>query len=706
MSRGGMIDILFLTYSFIITGASILTIAFAIYAIRKRSVVSVVAFGLWMAGSAGWMISHQVLLLLTTPEQLLWSLRAELFFQVIVPPSFLLFALQFTGHHHWHRSLRQFLLFFISANTILWGLLNGFTELIWKNLAFDPANIFMPVHFSFGPMYSVFWVFAYISMIIAIWVFYRNNRLRGKIYQRQTQILIAASILPPLVNSFYLLFPQNPIGFNIMPIGVGISGVMIGFALFRYQLFDLPPVVYHNLIEKLQDGVMVVDSDNRLLYINQNAANVLNIDRFSIGFLLSRLLPDHSPWIKILNKDENDSVEIGIPNGIEQHYFEIDYSNFPVSASRSEKLIIIQDVTEERKIRLAEQTSREMAEVRAMELDVLRKIAEQLNQSVEMKDVTSVGLDAIVSWVGARFGYVVLSNGTGRPYIAGASHVPPLVETTFKRFPYCPSCRSFERFMKGEYQEPVAFMPCPILDEISISFPGLISIPLHLGERQLGALTLVMAPDAVFSGDEIRLLQTIGDQYSAAIERARLFENAEHLATVDSLTGLFNRRYFFQQAQTEFMRAYRYQHAVSVIMLDIDYFKRVNDTYGHMIGDQVLEQIAIRCRSILRVSDMIGRYGGEEFVILLPETDMDSAYTIANRIRLLIMDRPILTERAEISLTVSLGVACMAGDYDVRLEQVLDHADQALLKAKESGRNRICNWHDPFTKGGLFNQSL
>jgi diguanylate cyclase (GGDEF)-like protein len=140
-------------------------------------------------------------------------------------------------------------------------------------------------------------------------------------------------------------------------------------------------------------------------------------------------------------------------------------------------------------------------------------------------------------------------------------------------------------------------------------------------------------------------------------------------------------------------------------MLDIDYFKRVNDTYGHMIGDQVLEQIAVRCRSVLRVSDMIGRYGGEEFVILLPETDTDSAYTIANRIRLLIMDRPIYTERGEISLTVSLGVASMTGDCDIRLEQVLDHADQALLRAKESGRNRICNWYDPYTKGSLFGPS-
>jgi diguanylate cyclase (GGDEF)-like protein len=173
-----------------------------------------------------------------------------------------------------------------------------------------------------------------------------------------------------------------------------------------------------------------------------------------------------------------------------------------------------------------------------------------------------------------------------------------------------------------------------------------------------------------------------------------MYENFEKMAMIDSLTGLYNRRQLFNLGQVEFSRACRYNHSISVIMLDIDLFKKVNDVYGHLIGDQVLQQIANRCRSILRTSDIIGRYGGEEFVILLPETKIQQAQNIANRIRLLVLDKPIITDRGDISVSVSLGLSSMEGDCDSRLEWVIDQADQALLKAKASGRNRVVVWKE------------
>jgi diguanylate cyclase (GGDEF)-like protein len=335
-----------------------------------------------------------------------------------------------------------------------------------------------------------------------------------------------------------------------------------------------------------------------------------------------------------------------------------------------------------------------MAEVRAMELDVLRKVAESLNQSVELESVLMTGLETIVNLIGARFGYVVLADEYGRPGLAGSHKLPPEVQKAFDQYPICPMCKSFERLLNGEYEEPITFIPCRVLFDVSISFPGLVSIPLKLGEKALGFLNLVMAPEVVFSGDEIKLLQTIGNQFSAAIERARIYEKFEKLAMIDSLTGLYNRRQLFILGQNEFSRAYRYNHPISVIMLDIDLFKKVNDVYGHLIGDQVLQQIANRCRSILRGSDIIGRYGGEEFLILLPETMVGQAQRIANRIRLLILDHPIVTDRGEIFVTVSMGISSMDGECDSKLEWVVDQADQALLQAKESGRNKVVIWHE------------
>ena len=388
---------------------------------------------------------------------------------------------------------------------------------------------------------------------------------------------------------------------------------------------------------------------------------------------------------------------------LETRYFEINITQIQDQTKKKERLVFIQDITNSKLTEIAAKNSKEIAEVRAMELDVLRTVAEKLNRSVEIADVTSSGLEQIVKSVGARFGYVILNNGNGRPRLVGSYQMPEILKNIFSKYPYCPSCKSFERFMAGEYQEPVAFIPCPIMDEVSMSYPGSLSIPLHLGERQLGILTLIMAPQAVFSGDEINLLQTIGDQYSAAVERAGLFENAEYLATVDLLTGLYNRRFFFQAAQKEFARTKRYGHPVTIVMLDIDFFKYVNDKFGHLVGDYVLQQVADRCKSVLRSSDMIGRYGGEEFVILLPETDLEQAKRIADRIRQLVMNRPIVTERGDVSLTVSLGLACLEPGLNNNLEQILDFADQALYRAKALGRNRIQDWQASNANPSLLN---
>ncbi len=129
---------------------------------------------------------------------------------------------------------------------------------------------------------------------------------------------------------------------------------------------------------------------------------------------------------------------------------------------------------------------------------MLRKVAERLNRAVEMSNVTQVGLEEIVTGVGARFAYLILADGEKRPKINGSFRLPPIFEGTFNRLSHCPPCKSFDQFMNGDYQEPVSFMPCEILKNLSISYPGLISIPLHLGDRYLGVLNLVMAPDAVF----------------------------------------------------------------------------------------------------------------------------------------------------------------------------------------------------------------
>jgi diguanylate cyclase (GGDEF)-like protein len=165
------------------------------------------------------------------------------------------------------------------------------------------------------------------------------------------------------------------------------------------------------------------------------------------------------------------------------------------------------------------------------------------------------------------------------------------------------------------------------------------------------------------------------------------------LATIDDLTRLYNRRYFFERFNQEVERAKRYQRPLSCIILDIDYFKRVNDTYGHLSGDQVLTDIARILQNNCRQSDLAGRYGGEELIVLLPETESAGAMIIAERIRERIEQHQSVGGKGEIiQVTVSLGVASLTGPELEKIDQnerIIQYADDALLRAKKDGRNRI-----------------
>ena len=161
----------------------------------------------------------------------------------------------------------------------------------------------------------------------------------------------------------------------------------------------------------------------------------------------------------------------------------------------------------------------------------------------------------------------------------------------------------------------------------------------------------------------------------------------QRLATTDSLTGICNNRCFFENGEREIQRARRYERPLSVLMFDIDHFKRINDTYGHAAGDQVLVAITAACRTLLRDIDIFGRLGGEEFAILLPETDLAGGKATAERLRSAITGTRIETGGATPHVTISVGVSVLLPDDD-SIEQVLKRADDAMYGAKRSGRNR------------------
>jgi diguanylate cyclase (GGDEF)-like protein len=208
-----------------------------------------------------------------------------------------------------------------------------------------------------------------------------------------------------------------------------------------------------------------------------------------------------------------------------------------------------------------------------------------------------------------------------------------------------------------------------------------LTVPLVMYGETTGALMAESSDDDAFGPNELRLFDAIGGQAAAAVENARLYA----LANVDGLTGLYVRRYFDLRVTEEIERARRFGTSFALVMLDLDDFKRLNDTYGHLVGDRALREVAAVAQRQLRGVDLAARYGGEELAFLLPRTSLADAHAVAERIRAAIAAHDFGGQ----TITASLGVAgwTEAGVEDP--ERLVERADAALYRAKAAGKNRV-----------------
>lgn len=200
-----------------------------------------------------------------------------------------------------------------------------------------------------------------------------------------------------------------------------------------------------------------------------------------------------------------------------------------------------------------------------------------------------------------------------------------------------------------------------------------------------------------FAVEELRIARSEMERFNTLLdarvkERTRALEEAnsmlESLSTTDALTGIFNRRNFDEKLRYEYSRALRYRTTLSCIIFDIDFFKKVNDTHGHLFGDEVLRMIGKTLKEELRSHDIYARYGGEEFVILLPETTAECANKVAEKLRVLISEKIVTKDDVSTTVSVSLGIAELNQERMKNESDLVENADKAMYHAKNTGRNR------------------
>ena len=318
----------------------------------------------------------------------------------------------------------------------------------------------------------------------------------------------------------------------------------------------------------------------------------------------------------------------------------------------------------------------------------LDRLGETLSSTHDLEGMFAVILDTAAVTLGAKAGAVYLLSPSGRNVrleVARGYEAPERAALRIGEGIAGRSAAGISVLLPSE-RDPVS--PSRPVEPAA---PTAIAVPLIRGDRTMGVLALYgrSIPEP-FVQDDVATLGSFAAQASVAVENVLLHKEAERLSITDGLTGVWNRRYLQLTLTKEIERAQRFGRPLSVLMMDIDHFKLVNDAHGHHVGDEVLVELTRRTMSTIRGQiDALARYGGEEFVVVLPETPTDGAKVVADKILAVIRHRPFVEdEQGGVPLTVSIGVAAFPEDA-ATADELVRAADLAMYRAKEAGRDRV-----------------
>lgn len=340
---------------------------------------------------------------------------------------------------------------------------------------------------------------------------------------------------------------------------------------------------------------------------------------------------------------------------------------------------------------------------------ILLKLSSRLLSAVDSPAIFQSTLETLVEMLPFSAGqFIQLDRQTGLGYVVyqmsqkGFSQGMPLftVETFSSMMSLFQSQVWSHQYLyfKGKSLGDKPFEQIFGLDDIV----SVLVLPMMDGEGQVnGALALFQQDEQIaLSKEALGVLEQASELIVAACARAHVLEKALEIATTDELTETLNRRGFYGRFEAEVERARRNLSPMSLAMIDVDYFKQVNDTFGHLAGDQILKDLARMLEQNLRRSDLLCRFGGEEFVVLLPETSTKAAMDLIDRLRLLVQEMVFITESGPIQITFSAGVADVETTQQIGADvmQIISHAlakaDEAMYDAKHAGRNCVTQYED------------
>lgn len=613
---------------------------------QRRRVPGAAPLTIMAFAEAEWSLAH--LGQLTNADlaaKLVWD-NIQFIGAVFAPFACLGFALEYNASRTSRVGFPWRSLSFLSVVVLGFIWTDGLHGLFRSSARIVPGHPVNALIYEPGPAFEVYTIYAYSLVAFASLLLLVNMINSSRVYRPQVGLLLAGMLIPwiPGLIDLTSLAPTRLDQYT--PLTFGFSNLLIAWSLFRYRLLEIIPVARASLIENISDGVIVLDPGGVVVDCNPSASQILRLPANKlIGESIHNLLELPEGFLARGELRPTQKTELASSGPGTTEAFEIEVRRLQAGERFSTGfLLVLHNITEQK------QTENNLRRSKAL-------------------------LEAVIQ--SSTNGLIVIDNNLSVVlYNRRLSDILGLPER-------------WEQFGDAEkiqeladcYQQPRLFY-----DEIE----GLLQDPLKprltTFETRRGRIMACFISAYQVDQDKAGWLFS----YQDVTEQKLAEEKLRNLAITDSLTHVFNRRHFFSLAQNELERAKRYHRDLSIILFDIDHFKAVNDSFGHLVGDQVLETLAAYCKSNLRSFDVIGRYGGEEFIILLPETNLKRAAQIAERLRRQALGIHIPTEQGSPSITISLGVAAVKPGQSASLDELISAADQALYRAKAEGRNQVC----------------
>ncbi|MBN2264705.1 MAG: diguanylate cyclase [Candidatus Aminicenantes bacterium] len=613
---------------------------------------------------------------------------------VSVPVLMFLFAYRFLRSGRKTGWIGAAALWAIPAATVALAFTNERHHLIWSGFSLVSNGRERLLLYDHGTFFWVHAGYSYLLLFVTIvFLLLAYFRFKG-LYRRQALALLLAFPPPWIANALYLAgLAKADKGYDLTPIAFALSGMFILWAMFRLQLVDLVPVARERVIDSMGEALFILDEAGRLAATNPAARGLMAeaggpAETVPESKLLGRPAADLVPgWPELasaLGAPDAKEFELALGKNDSARFYNLRLSPLLGQGTLVTGWVaVLYDITRVKRAETEAVEARNIAET-------LRKAGLTLSSKLDFEQISALILDLLRRVIPYDIGAFMTIEGT-ELRLAAIKRPKDSLNLIGETFPVTGSRLCNMAVQKKQPLISAISGPDEVLlplrpDQAIHSFLG---APVVLRERVTGLLALYNSGGRAFTEEDARVAELFASQVAIALDNSRRVELMEKQAVTDELTGLYNRRAFGTMGEREVGRARRYQRPLALILFDIDHFKDVNDSYGHLMGDHVLVVLTRLITKTTRATDIVCRYGGEEFIVLMPEAGLEEGLAMAERLRQEISRMTVVTTEGTLSLTVSLGVAALRREEDENLESLIARADRAMYQAKAAGRNAV-----------------